>query len=325
MKKNCFISVIIPVYNVEPYLVQCAKSVLNQSFRDIEVILVDDGSHDHCPEICDRLAAEDSRVRVIHKTNGGLSDARNAGIACAEGEYVLFLDSDDYWDDPQALERLRARVLESGADILNFSYKKVYEDSGQEIPYFCIPDMPIGLEFPAQLEYLAENGLFIASACNKMIRRSLLTGLWFEKGIYSEDITWCMDVAEKASVMDFVGENFYCYRQRSGSIVHTPSNKRCSDLGMAITDCFKRLNTAEESFQKLFLAYTAFQYGTFILVQAQAGEYQGQWIKRLAHYKWILKHHGRNRKLLCLRLGSLMLGYRGLCRLVRFIYGSKRK
>jgi hypothetical protein len=185
--------------------------------------------------------------------------------------------------------------------------------------------MPLGLPLPAQMEYLVKHGLFIASACNKMIRRALLQDLRFEKGVYSEDIVWCMDLAAKAASMDYVCGNFYCYRQRSHSITHLTNNKRCADLAKAVLDCFDRLETVEAQYEKLFLVYTAFQYGTFMLVQAQAKENQQQLVNRLARYQWILKNHGGNKKLLCLRLGCMALGYRRLCRLVRFVYGIKRK
>ena len=93
------ISVVLPVYNVERYIIKCMNSVLSQTYKNIEIILVDDGSQDRCPEICERYAKKDKRVKVIHKENGGLSDARNAGIKVANGEYITFIDSDDYVDN----------------------------------------------------------------------------------------------------------------------------------------------------------------------------------------------------------------------------------
>ena len=93
-----FFSIIVPVYKVEKYLNQCVSSILEQDFKDFELILVDDGSPDGCPAICDELAITDERIKVIHKINGGLSDARNAGLAIASGDYVIFLDSDDFWE-----------------------------------------------------------------------------------------------------------------------------------------------------------------------------------------------------------------------------------
>ena len=92
------ISVIVPVYKVEPYLNKCIESIVNQTYKNLEIILVDDGSPDNCPAICDSWAEKDSRIKVIHKENGGLSDARNAGMVHATGEYIAFVDSDDYID-----------------------------------------------------------------------------------------------------------------------------------------------------------------------------------------------------------------------------------
>ena len=120
------ISVIIPVYNVERYLLECIDSVLSQSYKNIEIILVDDGSTDSSSLICDQIKEKSDKVVVIHKQNGGLSDARNAGIQVATGEYILFLDSDDFWDDKNAVFNLVNRVTKTQADVLNFSYKKYH-------------------------------------------------------------------------------------------------------------------------------------------------------------------------------------------------------
>ena len=105
---NPLISVIIPIYKVEKYLKSCVDSVLSQSYKNIEVILVDDGSPDSCPQICDYYKSLDKRIVVIHKNNGGLSDARNVGLSKANGDYVLFLDSDDLWTEQYAVSRLVA-------------------------------------------------------------------------------------------------------------------------------------------------------------------------------------------------------------------------
>ena len=320
----CFFSVIIPIYCVEQYLRTCVDSVLSQTFLDFEVILVDDGSPDGCPRLCDEYAKKDARVRVIHKANGGLSDARNIGLSHASGEYILFLDGDDYWDDINILARFAERLQKTNADILNFSYKKVYEDSGKQIPYFKdLPDMPISLELPSQLLYLSANGLYIASACNKVIRKSLLQGIEFQKGVYSEDIAWCAVLLTRARSLDFIGVSPYCYRQHSSSITHLVNDKRCMDLADAIVSSIQIANNAQKEKKKLLLHYAAFQYGTFILVQAQAQNDQTESISRLGEYRKILKHHGNNRKLLCLHLGCALLGYKRLCRLVRFLYAQK--
>lgn len=114
------LSVIIPIYKVEKYLNMCVDSVLSQDFQSIEVILVDDGSPDLSPQICDNYLEVDSRIKVIHKKNGGLSDARNAGLKEAKGEYVIFLDSDDYWIDQSLLSNIFYNPIYSDSDVIFF-------------------------------------------------------------------------------------------------------------------------------------------------------------------------------------------------------------
>ena len=198
------ISVIVPVYNVEDYLARCVDSILAQTHHNLEIVLVDDGATDGSGQICDEYAGKDPRIKVIHKENGGLSDARNAGIAPASGEYIVFLDSDDFWGDPGALSRIMARARQTGADILNYSYTKFREDTGEKVSYFGSAEaMPELQEIGTQLDWLTKNGLYIASACNKLIRRSLLAELPFRKGVYCEDIEWCAKLLLRAESMDF--------------------------------------------------------------------------------------------------------------------------
>ena len=315
------VSIIVPVYRVEDYLPACIDSVLAQDYTDFELILVDDGSPDCCGEICDSYAARDSRIKVIHKENGGLSDARNAGIAPASGEYIVFLDSDDFWGDPGALSRIMARARQTGADILNYSYTKFREDTGEKESYFGSAEaMPELQEIGTQLDWLTKNGLYIASACNKLIRRSLLAELPFRKGVYCEDIEWCAKLLLRAESMDFVPEDFYQYRQRSDSIRHSVSGKFCGDLTRAILGCLELCHDAPEDRRESLLRYTAFQFGTFLLNQAMADEPQTDCIERLRSHTSILRHHGKNKKLIVLNIGCRFLGLRTMCRLIRFAY-----
>ena len=125
------ISVVVPVYKVEIYLDKCIQSVLNQTFRDFELILVDDGSPDRCGEICDQWAEKDHRIRVIHKSNGGLSDARNAGISQAKGEWLSFVDSDD-WIAEDMLETLYRLAIDHDAEISCSNFSRVVDDGKME-------------------------------------------------------------------------------------------------------------------------------------------------------------------------------------------------
>lgn len=319
------ISVIVPIYKVEEYIENCIKSVLEQSYRDVELILVDDESPDSSPSICDMYAKRDKRIRVIHKKNGGLSDARNAGMKIACGDYIAFLDGDDFWDDTEALSRLVERLNITKADVLNFSYKKYYEDTGKKVPYFeNISAMPINNKTKnKQLEYLTGQGLYIASACNKLIKREVLTQeLEFKKGIFSEDIEWSARLLIYANTMDFICENFYCYRQRSGSITHTLDDKKCEDLCNNIIGCMKLIELSDKD-EKLYIErYTAYQYGTFFMVQAKTQNNVRDCIECLANYKWILSYHCGNKKLLILHLFCKILGYKTTCKLIRLVYTS---
>lgn len=316
------ISIIIPAYNVQSYVKQCVDNVLKQTWNLIEVILVDDGSTDGSSRLCDEIAKNDKRVMVVHQTNGGLSEARNSGIRVATGDYILFLDGDDFWNDNRALERLVNRISKTQVDVLNFSYQKYYEDTGKIIPYFDnVSEMPANcLVKESQIDYLTRNHLYIASACNKIIRRSLFDEeLMFVSGIYSEDIEWCARLLAKASSMDFVCENFYCYRQRTGSITHTITAKKCKDLCNNIIGCIVQANKLQEPMKTYLYRYTAYQYGTFFAVQAQADKVPKECIEELKQYKWLLKYHGTNKKLMILHIGCCVLGYRLLCKIIRFL------
>lgn len=314
------VSIVIPIYNVEGYIKDCVESVRSQTWINTEIIVVDDGSTDKSSQICDELQKKDDRVIVIHQDNKGSSEARNSGITVATGEYIMFLDGDDFWNDNQALERLMKRTNEVGADVLNFSYQKYYEDTGEIVPYFNnIPAMPTSCcTKENQIDYLTKHNLYIASACNKLIRRSLFNEeLMFVSGIYSEDVEWCARLLKQARSMDFVCENFYCYRQRSDSIRHTITHKKCEDLCNNIISCITHASELEEPVKTYLYRYTAYQYGTFFMVQAQGEKEPTECIKKLSQYKWLLKYHCKNKKLFILHIGCKVLGYTEVCKLIR--------
>lgn len=318
------ISVIIPVYNIESYVEACVQSVCAQDYTNMEIILVDDGSTDRSGAICDQLVTTDNRIHVIHKINGGLSDARNAGIAAAIGDYVLFLDGDDVWGSSHAVSTLAERIACTKADVLNFSYVKWFEDTDKKKPYFQdVPAMPTLGTVAEQLDYLTKNGLYIASACNKLIRRTLLLDLPFECGTFSEDIAWCAKLMLCADSMDFICENFYLYRQRSSSIRHTINDKKCMDLTRNILSCINLCNEASAERQEALSRYTAFQFGTFFAVQAQAENPQPECVRFLKEHHSILRYHCARRKLQILNIGCRMLPFSWLCKLIRFVYHKK--
>ncbi|MGN0502455.1 MAG: glycosyltransferase family 2 protein, partial [Ruminococcus sp.] len=169
-------SVIIPVYNVQKYLDECVDSVLNQTYSNFEIILVDDGSTDRSPRICDCYAKKDDRIKVIHKENGGLSSARNCGIRAMTGDYVLFLDSDDFWDNKKALDSLSKIIYEESADVVCYGYKEFDENTNESKNVIFIPEVSFnGLSNEDRLQILLSNGIFTSSAGVKGIKTELFT------------------------------------------------------------------------------------------------------------------------------------------------------
>ena len=321
------ISVVIPVYSVAKYLPECVNSVLNQSYEHIEIILVDDGSADESPAICEHYATSYPNVKVIHKENGGLADARNQGIKSATGEYIAFLDGDDFWDDQEALVQLVERLNITGADVLNFCFKKYFEDTQEKIPYFSnVSAMPVDLKSKKeQLAYLSANHLYTSSAWNKLIRRELFSDvLIFEKGVYSEDVEWSACLLKEAESMDFVCANFYCYRQRRDSISHTINDKKSRDLCSHVIKCIEMYQSSTGAERDILAYYAAYQFGTYFIVQAQTENPQYECIDRLNAYHGILAHHQRNKKLMILHIGCRILGYKNICKIIRYIYRLKK-
>ena len=216
------ISVIIPVYNVEAYLARCIDSVLAQTFANLEILLVDDGATDTSGAICDEYATRDSRIRVIHKANGGLSDARNAGLEACRGEYVVFIDSDDYIS-PLHIQNLWEALSAHDADIAVSDFL-VSESS----------DAAFRNEKTQTLCYTTQEALremfyakaFSCSACGKLYRKAVFGQVRFPKGMLFEDLYTIPRVTQNASRVVFSDDVTYCYFQRSGSIVHSGISTR---------------------------------------------------------------------------------------------------
>ncbi len=227
-------SIIVPVYKVEQYLNQCVQSVLAQSFTDYELILVDDGSPDSCPELCEDYEAKYTNVRVLHKLNEGLSSARNDGMRVAKGDYIVFLDSDDWWDDRNALAGINQTIESSNADIVVFRMKKYYPKENRYLCHHIFFDENRAMD----IDYLMEHNLFIASACDKAIRRSCVEkfGMSFKVGQLSEDIEWCCKILLFNFKVNFYNNPFYVHRQNKASISHNVRRKNLEDIADVISD-----------------------------------------------------------------------------------------
>lgn len=213
------ISIIVPVYNVEKYLNQCVDSILAQTYTNLEIILVNDGSKDNCGAICDAYAQRDNRIIVLHKTNGGLSDARNAGINIAKGEYIGFVDSDD-WIEPDMYEYLFNAINQSGADISACGLFREYKDKTVK----CARGKDFVYPSELALERLLENSDFQDYAVTKLYNRKLWTKIRFPIGKYYEDMLTTYRLFLQSTSIASVSRCLYHYRQRKGSIVKNGFN-----------------------------------------------------------------------------------------------------
>lgn len=210
------ISVIVPVYKVEPYLRKCLDSIVGQTYRNLEIILVDDGSPDNCGAICDEYAAGDERIKVIHKENGGVASARNAGLAVASGDYIGWVDSDD-WIETDMLEYLLAGAQRHGADIAVCGRVEVYPNrrvpQGWENEEIWDAEQALGL--------LLEDDLLRNYLCDKLWRRELFQDIYFPEGRNFEDVATTYKLIEKAEKIVCLPECKYFYLQRENGIVRS--------------------------------------------------------------------------------------------------------
>lgn len=298
-------SIIIPVYNVEAYLDDCVSSVLNQSFADFEVLLIDDGATDSSGAMCDTWAARDCRIRVIHQENQGLSGARNTGIREAGGDYLMFLDSDDWWDTPEVLFAVAQRLDMFHAEALSFNYQKAF-DGIKEDPFFSRADAE---EFT--LEYMMEQGLWVNGACNKAVSRRLFEGgsLYFRPRVSSEDMDWTLRLALNAERFDYLRQVVFVYRQRKVSLSHSVTEKRVTDMLENVELCVSLLEQAPEK-KAALLPYVAYQYATALYNCAGLKKRKAV-IPAAKKLRWLLAE-SQDSKVRLIRKAETILGFEGM-------------
>lgn len=223
------VSVIVPVYQVEKYLRQCLDSILNQTFMDMEVILVDDGSKDNSGKICDEYALKDHRVKVIHQKNMGLSDARNSGMNLMSGKYFMFVDSDDYVSE-QMIEKLYTSAVETDADVVCCNFEYFWENNEK-----------VSFSTKQKREELNSSEIFShrkneknygiwTVAWNKLYKSSSMNSFRFRSGKIHEDEFWANDIYQKDLKVVTIEDSLYYYRQRYNSIVSAQNIRKEFDL-----------------------------------------------------------------------------------------------
>ena len=259
------ISVIVPIYKVQDYLDECVESIINQTYSNIEIILVDDGSPDECPNMCDAWAKKDSRIRVVHKKNGGLSSARNAGIDVANGEYICFVDSDDFICK-DALENLYNRIKDDATVGITSGMIYRYQDgctSNFKDVWLCSVEKVI----PASeflLETMSQKTSY--TVWNKLYRREVVGNTRFREGRNNEDTLFMYDLGKNITSMNVcmveIPQYVYYYRYREDSICTTAKIPLAIDIlgnyELMMEDC---KNTNSRLYDVLYLSYVRTLYG----------------------------------------------------------------
>ena len=220
------ISIIVPVYNVEKYLKKCVDSIVNQTYKNLEIILVDDGATDNSGKICDELVELDNRIKVYHKKNGGLSDARNYGVERATGDYIGFVDSDDYID-AEMYEKLYEAIKKENVDVAECNLKIVYPEKTDlftDQKYYQICNKQEYLE-----EYLKIEKIF-GSACVRLTKADIAKKLKFPVGKLYEDTYYAYDLIGIVDKYVIVDNPYYNYLMRENSITNAKFNPRILDL-----------------------------------------------------------------------------------------------
>ena len=324
------LSFILPIYKVEAYLPQCVDSILSQTNGDCEVILVDDGSPDACGAICDRYAEKNDIVKVIHKANGGLSDARNAGFDQAEGRYVLFVDSDDYIE-PGSVAKILRWIDSTDADVAFLMSRKVYPDGTSEpMGENLIREEILGRDREEVLRFLVTRPKFPASAWGKIYRRAFL----LEHGFHyphdrrlSEDLMHSLDLFLTAEKFDYLEFPYYCYRQnRTGSICNTVNGRYYFDTFLFVTESAERFavnNKATDDIAALALSFAAYEYAILLWQMLDlSGEDRKRAEAMLREYRWVLRY-GRSAKTKLVRFAAGCLGLKGAAKLLDWYMGRR--
>lgn len=288
------ISIIIPIYNISPFIEKCLQSVCKQSYSYLEIILVDDGSTDDSNTQCHKWESIDSRIKVYHKKNGGLSDARNYGLSKATGSYIIYLDGDD-WIATNTIEKLVYTAQEYHADFIQSSYYYAYEN------YLLVYDEPASIiEYNKEnaLKELISNGRIKNFAWGSLIKRELALQVPFIKGKYFEDSFWKYQIIELSNKFVYVAIPLFYYRQRTESISGYFTLKNI-DL---LIGTEKRLQFIQKNYPQLFnLALNKYWNLVFhyMLIAQQSHDenikktYKNYLIDTNSKYKGYLKKHSK--------------------------------
>jgi len=253
------VSIIVPVYNVEKYLERCLKSLITQTLKEIEIIVVNDGTKDNSQNIIDKYAMKDSRIKAYIKENGGLSDARNFGLKYATGEYVGFVDSDDFVENDM-FEKMYNKAKKNDFDVVLCNLNYIYESK----KVFCSSNIQYDLLNPEQIK---NKMVYIyPAAWNKIYKKSVIDKFKFKKGIWYEDVEFMYRILPYINSIGVVNEPLYQYVQRDGAITHTFNDKIFDyiDIWNGMLSFYKKNKIFDKYICELEYCYVRYLYATMI-------------------------------------------------------------
>lgn len=279
------ISVIVPVYNVEEFLNRCVDSIIRQTYQELEIILVDDGSTDNSGALCDEYVQKDSRIVVIHKENGGLSDARNAAIEIMKGEFVAYVDSDDYLADDYIAYMYNLLISEN-ADISACAIKTVCDYTEQ---LGVINEKIVIYDAYEALKAILYQGCFVPSACCKLYKKELFEDIRYPKGMYYEDMAIIYKLLDKCQKVVIGNQQKYYYYQRANSIMNESFNPKKMHRIQIVNELKKHVDNRYPELKKATSA-RCFKVGLLtyqeIPYKKQYREYIDTAWKQIQEYRW---------------------------------------
>ena len=280
MEKD-LISIIVPVYKVEPYLDRCIQSIVNQTYKNLEIILVDDGSPDNCPVMCDTWAQRDTRIKVIHKKNSGLADARNMGLEVAKGTYLTFVDSDDYVDE-RFVECLYAKIQESDAQISCVDLQKFNDEN----PAIIDTEKHKTMLYPQKeaVAALFDESQFGNYMWNKLFRRELFDTIKFPSGKLMEDVAIIYLLFEQCDLISYCPAKLYFYYQRAGSILHKINAKLQMDWYSSAKERYFYIREKYPDMEENYRYFNTVVLCCYPYLQGKEAIYARQEFKRNWHY-----------------------------------------
>lgn len=287
------VSIIVPCYNVEHYLPKCIDSILNQTYKNLEVWLVDDGSPDKCGAICDEYAKKDTRIKVIHKKNGGLADARNVALDVMTGEYVVCVDSDDYIS-PTHIEGLYHLIEKYGADVSVNTFCSFYEGASPHPSPKSAKDWVLDGLHATEMMFYQEN--FDNTAWGKMYKASLFYGIRYPKGLLFEDLPTTYRLLLKANKVVFNDEQSYFYLLRSNSIEGAAFSPHKLDSGLQL---MALMDKDRDKLQPIIKSYNCRMVSFVFYLLLQMPEryvHRKDFEERIRKVRWSVLMDGRARK-----------------------------